>query len=122
MAYKLVKHRKVRGHTRHLEVLVNAEIEPDYLTAVTEYEEAMVAYEAAMALYQEELAAWRAEPIGPRPVAPVMPEAPNDLRIYESFDWGMDVPLASVRRETRLLLDAKYKVSEEVLPGEDDEF
>ena len=69
MAYKLVKHRRIRGHTRHLEVLVN-------------------------------------------------PEAPEEKQIIESFDWGMDVPLATVRRETKLLLNIKYKASEEVLSGE----
>ena len=48
----------------------------------------------------------------------VNPEAPEEEQLVESFDWGMDVSLASVRRETKALLDAKYKVSEEVLSGE----
>ena len=72
MAYKLVKHRKIKEHTRHLEVLVN-------------------------------------------------PEAPEKEQIIEVFNWGMDIPLEIVRTETKLLLDTKYNISEEVLPGENTE-
>ena len=126
MDYKLVKHRKIQGHTRHIELLVNAEVEAGYLAVIAEYEQATAEYQAVLVAYREELVAWQALPAaerGPRPVAPEGPPMkPEDPRIYESFDWGMDVPLATVRRETKLLLDAKYQVLEEVLPGEDQDF
>lgn len=37
--------------------------------------------------------------------------------VLEHFEWGMDVPLATVRRETKALLDAKYSKGDTVLAG-----
>lgn len=47
----------------------------------------------------------------------VNPDAPVDQQVIERFEWGWDVSLASVRKETKLLLDEKYGRSESVLPG-----
>ena len=37
--------------------------------------------------------------------------------VTEQFSWGWDVPLATVNRETKALLDAKYAVVEVEQPG-----
>ena len=37
--------------------------------------------------------------------------------VTEQFNWGWDVPIAVVKRETKALLDAKYAVPEVEQPG-----
>lgn len=103
MPYRIAEHVQ-RGNTRHMKILVNPESEAGFLVAMTVYENAKAAWEAADTTTRG---------------AP--PEKPTDPRIYEEFAWGMDVPLDQVRRETRLLLDAKHappaQPAERVLPG-----
>lgn len=93
MAYRLDEHYEIPGTekgTRHLTVLVNPEVEADYLAAVAAYEAADPATRGA---------------------------APADPRVYESFQWGMDVSLAAAKRETKALLDQKYKPARKELAG-----
>lgn len=99
MGYKLVGHCR-RGRTRVLRVLVNSDVESSYL--------------ADMKAYESVMQSWESIPARERGVVPVEPEDP---RIFEEFQWGMDVPLKVVRRETRLLLDEKYGQSQEEFPG-----
>lgn len=52
----------------------------------------------------------------------VLSDDPEAEPIVETYDWGMDVPIQSVRSETLALLDAKYYPDVEDLPGAGSEF
>lgn len=41
-------------------------------------------------------------------VIEVTPAVGDKTALIEEFTWGADVPLATARRETKMLLDVKY--------------
>ena len=39
------------------------------------------------------------------------PEADPEKQVFREFHWGLDVPQATIKKETKLYLDAEFKVA-----------